>query len=76
MNLPTFKGFTLFEIATDLAEQNARWEKLKRIQAGIDPNTLGGCFPDLRLDEALDDSWQQKEELEGLLALWQAGLRD
>ena len=61
MNLPTRDGYTLPEARKNLAEQTARHEHLKRVEAGLEPNTLGGHCPDVRLDEALDDAWQQKE---------------
>ena len=68
MNLPTQDGYTLAEVRQNLAEQTERRERLKRIEAGLEPNTLGGRFPDVRLDEALDDSFQQQEYYQTLLA--------
>ena len=61
MNSPTIDGYTLAEARTELASELARHDWLKRIQAGLEPNTLGGHFPDVRLDEALDDAFNQKE---------------
>ena len=76
MNLPTLEGYTLPEARLELAHEVARHEWLKRIQAGLEPNTLGGHFPDVRLDEALDDAWQQKENLILLVADLERGKHD
>lgn len=76
MNLPTLEGYTIIEIRQNFAEQSERRDRLKRIEAGLEPNTLGGHFPDVRLDEALDDAFQQQEYYATLQTLYTLGKRD
>lgn len=76
MELPTLDGYNITEARTELASETARLARLQRMQAGLEPNTLGGSFPDLRLDEALDNAWEQKEFFTTLVARLERVMQD
>ena len=69
MFLHIIDGYSTEEVLENLALHTARWECMKQMQAGLEPNTLVGPYgPEVALEEALEREWDKKEYFASLVA--------
>ena len=69
MFLEIIDGYSTEEVLENLARHTARWEYLKQVEAGFEPNTLVGPYgPEVALKEALEKEWDKKEKFAALVA--------
>lgn len=69
MFLEIIDGYSTEEVLENLALHTARWECMKRMEAGLEPNTLVGSYgSEVALKEALEKEWDKKEYFATLVA--------